>query len=192
MTAATATLPAMDAAALPLRTERLLLRGMVIDDVDDVHGYQRLPEVARFLSRPPFDLDATRAWVQRAAELRFAADGDWLVLAIQTHEATRVIGEVVLKRLSGADGQAELGYLLHPSVGRRGYATEAGRAVLDLAFRSGFHRVTARLDEENTASAAVCRRLGMRQEARLVDCARRDGRWRTELAFAVLEHEWRR
>lgn len=183
---------ARDAVALPLRTERLLLRGMVIDDVDDVHGYQRLPEVARFLSRPPFDLDATRAWVQRAAELRFDADGDWLVLAVQTRTSTRVIGEVVLKRLSGEQGQAELGYLLHPSVAGRGYATEAGRAVLDLAFGAGFHRVTARLDEENAASAAVCRRLGMHQEARLVDCSRRGGSWRTELVYAVLEHEWRR
>lgn len=176
---------------LPIRTERLLLRAFVIDDLDDAHAYQRLPEVSRYLYREPLDLDRTRELVAKAAELTFAGEGDVLVLAVQTTESMRVIGEIVLKWTSTTARQAEVGYVFHPSVGGRGYATEATRAVLDLGFRHyGFHRICARLDEQNTASAAVCRRLGMRQEARLVESDLTGGRWGTELVFAVLESEW--
>jgi RimJ/RimL family protein N-acetyltransferase len=52
------------------------------------------------------------------------------------------------------------------------------------------HRIVARLDERNEASARVARRLGMRQEARLVDTEMFKGEWSTELDFAMLAAEW--
>lgn len=48
----------------------------------------------------------------------------------------------------------------------------------------------ARIDERNTASAKVARRLGMRQEARLVHNEWFKGEWSTELDFAMLADEW--
>ena len=48
----------------------------------------------------------------------------------------------------------------------RGYASEAARALLrELFGRVGLHRVFAWVRPENLASAALCRRLGMRIEA---------------------------
>ena len=42
--------------------------------------------------------------------------------------------------------------------------------MLELGFEElGFHRIEARLDALNTASAALCERLGMRLEATHVD-----------------------
>jgi RimJ/RimL family protein N-acetyltransferase len=79
-----------------------------------------------------------------------------------------------------------------PSFAGRGYATEAARAMLGLAFDGlGLHRVVARLDERNEGSAKVARRLGMRQEARLVHNEIFKGEWSTELGFALLAAEWR-
>jgi RimJ/RimL family protein N-acetyltransferase len=47
--------------------------------------------------------------------------------------------------------------------------TEAA-AVLEIAFgQPGLHRVFARLDPRNEASAGLCKRLGMRQEAYFVE-----------------------
>lgn len=177
---------------LPLQTERLSLRGLLIDDLDDVHAYQSRPDVARYLYRDPQTLERTREVLTKVSTLTFAGEGDALVLGIQVRGSTRVIGEVILQWRSTAARQAEVGYVFHPSAGGRGYATEATRAVIDVAFHHyGFHRVYARVDEENGASAAVCRRLGMRQEARLVDNDVRGGVWGTELIFAVLQSEWR-
>jgi [ribosomal protein S5]-alanine N-acetyltransferase len=60
---------------------------------------------------------------------------------------------------------ANLGYGIHNHLWGRGYATEASRAALDIAFRElGFHRVEASMIPANRASAGVARALGMRPE----------------------------
>jgi RimJ/RimL family protein N-acetyltransferase len=60
-------------------------------------------------------------------------------------------------------------YVLHPGFQGHGYATEAAHAVLSLGFEVlGLHRIVARIDEGNETSAGIARRLGMRQESRLV------------------------
>jgi RimJ/RimL family protein N-acetyltransferase len=84
------------------------------------------------------------------------------------------------------------GYIVSgPGAGGRGYATEAARAVLQLGFGDlGLHRIIARLDERNEPSARLARRIGMRQEARLVHNEVFKGEWSTELDFAMLAGEW--
>ncbi|HEX6682905.1 MAG TPA: GNAT family protein [Candidatus Limnocylindrales bacterium] len=63
--------------------------------------------------------------------------------------------------------------------------------MLRLGFEElGLHRIIARIDERNEASARVLRRLGMRQEARLVENEWFKGEWSTEIDFAVLHSEW--
>ena len=54
----------------------------------------------------------------------------------------------------------------------------------------GLHRVFGRTDARNVASAALMRRLGMRQEAHLRENEIFKGAWGDELVFAVLEDEW--
>ena len=89
-------------------------------------------------------------------------------------------------------GGGEIGYVLHPDFTGHGYATEAANAMLRLGFDElGLHRIIARIDERNTASADVARRLGMRQEAHLVHNEFFKGEWSSELDFAMLADEWR-
>ena len=101
-----------------------------------------------------------------------------------------MIGEVLLKWAS--DRQGELGFAFGRDHHGRGYAAEAARAILGLAFDDlGFHRVTAVCVADNTASARLLQRLGFRQEACFVDGAFFKGAWVTQLVFALLEDEWR-
>ncbi|MDM4719610.1 GNAT family protein [Micromonospora sp. WMMA1363] len=73
----------------------------------------------------------------------------------------------------------------------RGLATEAVRELLHLGFgQFALHRIVGRCVARNNASAALLRRLGMRQEARFVDSLFLKGKWEEELAFAILECEW--
>ena len=66
-------------------------------------------------------------------------------------------------------------------------ATEAAQAVLALMFADlGLHRVIARLDSRNERSAALCRRLGMRQEAHQVRSEWFKGEWVDLLVYAIL------
>jgi RimJ/RimL family protein N-acetyltransferase len=176
---------------LPIRTKRLVLRRFDGGDLDAFHAYHSLPETARFLPGPAKTYTQSMERVGRYANFVFEKEGDWVALAIETDGEPGLQGEVVLKWLPG-HLQGEVGWTLAPAARGKGYATEAAEAMLELGFGElGLHRIEARLDELNTASASLCCRLGMRLEARHVDKWHYKGQWATELIYAILADEWR-
>jgi RimJ/RimL family protein N-acetyltransferase len=177
---------------LPIRTARLVLRRFEATDLDAYHAYHSLPETARFLPGEAKSYTKSMESVGKYANFVFEKEGDWVCLAIEAADAPgMLLGEVVLKWLPGC-GQAEIGWSLAPETRGRGIGTEAAGALLKLGFEDlAFHRIDAKLDELNTASAALCERLGMRLESRQVDKWHYKGVWATELVYAVLAEEWR-
>ncbi|MEC5179310.1 RimJ/RimL family protein N-acetyltransferase [Arthrobacter sp. CG_A4] len=176
---------------LPLRTERLVLRRFEAADLDTFHAYHSLPETARFLPGEAKSYTKSMESVGKYANFVFEKEGDWVCLAIEAADAPGLLGEVVLKWLPGP-GQGEIGWSLAPAARGRGIGTEAAGALLKLGFEElGFHRINAKLDALNTASAALCERLGMRQESNQVDKWHYKGRWATEVVYALLAGEWR-
>ncbi|MDM4718473.1 GNAT family protein [Micromonospora sp. WMMA1363] len=178
----------------PIKTERLDLRPFAPSDLTALHAYLADPEVHRYVySEAPADVDGTREMLARREEraaLRRA--GDALQLAIVVRRTGELVGEVVLGWPSPEHRQGEIGYLLHPDHRGHGYATEAAAAMLHLGFgHLDLHRIYARLDARNTASARVPQRLGMRREAHLRENEFVKGEWTDELIYGVLAAEWR-
>jgi RimJ/RimL family protein N-acetyltransferase len=170
---------------LPVHTERLVLRLPTVDDTEDSYAYLSRPDVCEFLLTPPM----TRGEV--AAELRRRADNppSRLSLVIE-HEGT-VIGDLVLFLETPGYDKAEIGWVIHPAYAGRGLATEAARALIDLAFgHYGVHRVRAELDARNLRSAALAARLGMRQEGMFQQDFWSKGEWTDTPHYAVLASEW--
>jgi RimJ/RimL family protein N-acetyltransferase len=177
----------------PLRTERVLVRAMAAGDVDDVHAYQSREDVCRYLPYAPRTRDEVVAKVARnAAALTLAGETDYWQLAIERLDTPgRVIGDVFFALRSTENASGEIGWVLHPDHGGRGYMTEAAGALLELAFGAiGLHRVSAQLDARNTASIALCTRLGMRAEAHFVEDFWLDGEWGDSGIYAILDREW--
>ena len=182
--------------AHPIRTARLLLRPLTEADADDVFAYQRLPEVVRYLPWPVRDREESREHTEkRAGFTRLHDDKDGLILAAElvgAHQAHGpVIGDLSVFLESGDNAQLAIGWVIHPAYQGRGFATEAARAGLELAFAEiGAHRVHAQLDPRNAASVALCRRLGMRAEAHLVENEIFKGQWSDLAIYAMLRREW--
>src|SRR5262249_37573666 len=108
-------------------------------------------------------------------------------------ESGKPVGDVALNWSSAEHRAGEIGFIVDPTRQRRGYATEASRAMLRWAFEDfGLHRVVGRLDARNTASARVLERLGMRLEAHHVENEWVKGEWQSELQYAILRREWDR
>jgi RimJ/RimL family protein N-acetyltransferase len=177
----------------PISTERLLLRPYEPGDVDAVHAYQSLPERVRYVPYQARTRDEVAERVASAqASTAINAEGDVLLLVMVLRETGEVVGDVVLFYRSEQHKTGEIGYILHPDHGGRGYATEAAQALLALGFDGlGLHRIIARVDARNAASIAVLRRLGMRQEAHLVQNEWFKGEWTDEIDCAILAAEWR-
>jgi RimJ/RimL family protein N-acetyltransferase len=101
-------------------------------------------------------------WVRLADELE-APFGLW-ALVPRDGEAAVPVGTLILLPLDDADGptsEVEVGWHLHPDVQGRGLVTEAAQALLARAADAGHRRVLAVTDDDNLASQAVTRRLGM-------------------------------
>lgn len=68
-------------------------------------------------------------------------------------------------------GEPELGYWFTPDVWGRGYATEAGRAVVQIARHAmGLQRLTASHFLDNPASSRVLEKLGFQPSGRIEPC----------------------
>ena len=175
----------------PIRTARLTLRPVSLGDLDDIHAYERRPDVVRWMlgTEPHTRAESRASVLTMATEDAWHREDDSLVLAVVT--GTTVIGTVRLIWRSEQDRTAELGYVFHPAHGGRGLATEAAAALMNWGFTEfGLHRIYARCHAANKPSARLMTRLGMRQEAHLVESYRFRGEWADRLIFATLAREW--
>lgn len=144
------------------RTKRLMLRPGWPEDAPALTAAIAHEHVASMLTRVPWpylqaDAEAFLSLPRAHNEPRFlieALDG----------ETPRLIGGIGLIR----DGAVhELGYWLTPEAWGRGYATEAGRAVLHAARHAlGLRKVAASHALDNPASGTVLRKLGFREVGR--------------------------
>ncbi|WP_069466640.1 GNAT family N-acetyltransferase [Actinacidiphila rubida] len=175
----------------PLRTDRLRIDLFTPDDVDAMHAYQGLPDVARYLYRPPHTRERSAEVIQeRSQGSPWSNAGDSLALAVRRTESPEPIGEIVLKLADAHARQVEIGWVFHPGHSGKGYATEAARAVAAAAVGTlGAHRLFARLDTRNDASIRLCERLGMRREAHLVENDLDGRHWSSEYVYAILARE---
>ena len=150
----------MDASAL--QTSRLVLRRWRREDGASLFALRSHPDVARWMADPTPWADPARA-VEQIEQWQAAASvhpdlGTW---AIVPRGATEPGGSASLKQIDDSDGEIEVGWALHPDAWGRGYAREAGAALLDHARVLRLRRVWALMWPGNTASARVCTALGM-------------------------------
>lgn len=171
---------------LPLRTRRLTLRLHEPADVDRLQQIYSRPEVARYLLEPPWTPETAAEQVEKR-RTRNDLDGEPAALAfVVEHDAT-VIGDVLLWLTDTERRVAEIGWVLDPAHGGQGFATEAVRRVLDLAFDDyGLHRVAAQMDGRNTVSARLASRVGMQHEAHLRQNWWCKGEWTDTVIYGAL------
>jgi [ribosomal protein S5]-alanine N-acetyltransferase len=151
--------------ALPIETERLLVRRMLESDYLDLHEYLSDPETYLFEPGEPIDLDAARALAKERAK-----GEDFLAVVLK--ENGKMVGHLYFKREEPLEFATwELGFIFNKAYRRRGYASEAARSRVELAFCAsseggdGAHRVVAYCDPRNPASWRLLERIGMRKEA---------------------------
>jgi RimJ/RimL family protein N-acetyltransferase len=178
----------------PVTTARLMLRATKDGDIDDIHAYQSHAEVCRYLPFEPRTREEVSEKVAKCSKaVVLSGDGDFWQLAIEcARNPGHVIGDIYFAIKDVANATCEIGWTLHPDHTGTGYMTEAANAVLKIAFNDlGLHRAIANLDPRNHASAALCTRLGMREEARFVEDLWSKGAWCDTAIYAILDREWR-
>lgn len=138
------------------RTERLLLRpGWVEDAPALTEAFSREQVVMNLATAPwPYAVDDAVAYLGRD---RKAGEADLLIFQ-RTMGAPRLIGGI---GLAARGAHLELGYWIVPSHWGLGFATEAARAVVDIARDSlRIERLVSGYFTDNPASGRVLDKLG--------------------------------
>ncbi|MGA9349190.1 MAG: GNAT family N-acetyltransferase [Anaerolineae bacterium] len=150
-----------------LETERLILRRQRASDIASLTDLWADPKVTRYMGGPR-DRDWLQSVFEETAQNPYAEQYDlWPVVEKETGQ---VVGHCGLldKEVEGRT-EIELNYILSPSVWGKGYATEIGQAIKQLAFeKMGVERLIALIEPENEASERVAVKIGMRLEKEVV------------------------
>ncbi len=140
------------------RSQRLLLRPVWPEDWSHVmHGIADEKIVRNLASAPwPYGESDARAFTALPIEPQFPR-----FLITQAKDAS-LVGCIGIDRTEAFDDGAELGYWIARPYWGQGYATEAGRAVLEIARTLGYARVMAMHFLDNPASGTVLKKLGFK------------------------------
>lgn len=146
---------------MKLETERLLLREMTENDLDDLKEIL-MDGPTMYAYEGAFTEEETRRWLEgQFRRYRENGFGLWAVVLKETGE---MIGQCGLSWQDADLGEPvlEVGYLFKRKHWRHGYAAEAARACRDYAFNV-LHapRVYSIIRDTNTASQNVAKRNGM-------------------------------
>jgi RimJ/RimL family protein N-acetyltransferase len=145
-------------APLEHETARLKLRQLREADLDAYAAMMADAEVVKYLGdgKP---VDRPNAWRSMAAIL-----GHWTLRgfgfwALEEKATGALVGRGGLWFPEGWP-QLEVGWTLQRSAWGKGYATEVGRAALELAFSRGLDEVCSVIMPQNVRSIRVAQRLG--------------------------------
>ena len=174
-----------------LHTARLLLRPFDDADVNALFALHSSGHVLRYWDAPP--------WIERERAERFIAgcremaeEGNGARPAIERVFDGAFIGWCGLTRWNPDYRSASMGYCLDDAAWGHGYATEAGRALLQWAFDTlDLNRVQAETDTRNAASARVLEKLGFVREGTLREDCVVNGEVSDSWVYGLIRREWR-
>jgi len=172
-----------------LSTERLMLRPVTADDHAALLAHWTQPDVRRFLfdGAAPSAAEVAETIEDSIGDFAVGGFGIWLIelgsAAGLVSTAAGLVGTAGLRPLQ--ESGLEIFYSLAPGAWGHGYATEAARAVVEYGLGPlGLPEVLAEVDEGNTASVAVVKRLGMTPYAVVAGLLGPMTRYRTTAATA--------
>jgi ribosomal-protein-alanine N-acetyltransferase len=173
-----------------LRTARLVLRRIELDDVDVVFRLNADPDVTRYFGRAPY---RERAEAEKKVRDDLAAleRGDAICWGLEKDGA--LVGSARFWRWNQTHRLAELGYDLLPEAWGQGLMPEALRPILAYGFEVlQLHRAEANLDPANLASVRVLEKLGFVREGVLRENWHHDGKYTDTWTYGLLARELRR
>jgi RimJ/RimL family protein N-acetyltransferase len=142
-----------------LKTERLLL--VPLTKEQHFEATRRMngdAELMQYIFGRAETEAETLKWLDSVASRWQSQGHGWWALM----QGDNMVGAATLQRLAGAaDGPLEIGWRLQRDAQKKGFASEAARAIVEYARSIGVKEVVAVAHPDNRASHAVMERLGM-------------------------------
>jgi RimJ/RimL family protein N-acetyltransferase len=145
--------------SLRLDTDRLSLEPVRLADAEDMFEIMRDPAIGALMGEPPPESVAVmreriEEWIRGPGPQK---DERWLNWLARTHEGSSVAHLAATVQGSSA----WLAWVVAVKTQRRGFATEAARAIMGYLSKSGVGAFAASIPEGHAASEGVARNLGL-------------------------------
>lgn len=173
-----------------LNTDRLHLRQLTYDDIDDIIVLYSSPQILQFLNQPATDtLDKARGLINWFADM--FDNGESVQWGISLKGENHLIGTCGNYQWEQDDRKIDIGYQIHPDHWGQGYATEACHAILGWSFENlNLHRIQADCTVGNIASERVLLKCGFQVEGIWRESTWEHGRFVDVKQFGLLRREY--
>jgi len=179
-----------------LFTERLIIRDLTIDDLENHHKLISDNNVMRYLQ------DIKTNSIEKSKEnLLMAIDNIksesrelyfFLIENKFTNEFIGEIGYTVMKNTSYGK-LVNLGYFIKEICWNKGYITEAIKHVIEFAFEeNNVYRISTGCIKENISSEKVMQKNGLIKEAEYKEYILHEGKLKDRVEYRLLKNEWKK
>lgn len=173
-----------------IKTERLVLRNLLLEDAVTLKEYWSHPDVTKYLTLEPFKtVDEAVAMIELLNGLPM--DNQGFRWAITRKEDGKVLGTCGFHNCKPEHCRAEVGYELGNDYWRQGIMAEALTAILQYGFsKAGYNRIEAFVTAGNEKSTGILEKLGFKQEGLLREYEFARGNFIDLYCYSLLKSEY--
>ena len=174
-----------------IETERLLLRRIDENDVEQVLALRGNPRAMKYIPRPLAKTkeDALEHIAMIEDKIVNNTGINW---GITIKGNPKIIGIIGHYKISPQNHRAEIGYMLLPETNGKGYITEAIKAVVAYGFEQlNLHSIEAIIDPENIASERVLQKNGFVKEAHILENELWEGKYWDTVIYSLLKRNFK-
>jgi RimJ/RimL family protein N-acetyltransferase len=174
----------------PLRTRRLLLKGLTTPDAEAFLRYRSLPEITRFQGFLPKSVEDAIHFIEDDICHVMDQPDTWFQLGIFQSDTMTLIGDLGIHFLSEGR-EVEIGVTIAPEFQGKGFAKEAVGRVLDFLFNVlQKNIVVASVDPANQTSMSLMTGLGFRLIGIYPQSILFRGEWADDAVFQMTVNQW--
>lgn len=172
-----------------IETDRIKLRKITMDDLDDFYEYSSNPNVARYLSYCHKTKDEAVEYINNKQKEYDA--GECMIWGIEHKEDKKYIGACGFTYWDRKHGVGEIAYTLSDKYWKKGLGVEAVRKILEFGFvQMNLNRIEARCWKDNENSENLMKRLNMTFEGVIREQIFVKNDYRDVKMYSILKKEY--
>lgn len=175
-----------------LQTNRLYIRELVLEDIDNIHQLHSLAETDEYNTLGiPETIQETEKLLTEWLDQKQQQPRISFVFAIDLKLGEKFIGLIGLNFGKQNYRTAEVWFKTHKDFWRMGYTTEALTKVLTFGFKQlKLHRIEAGCVVNNIASSTVLENVGFTKEGMKRKKLPIRGEWKDNFFYGILEEDF--
>lgn len=168
-----------------LKTDSLLLRQIVDDDLSNIFEGLSNPLITEYYAVSFDSLSATKEQMQWYKNLEETGTGIWWAITSLFNQT--FYGAIGFNNLSQTHQKAEIGFWLLPKYWGKGIMKDAIEMACSYGFtKLNLHRIEALVESENKNSKSILLKSGFDYEETMVDCEIKNGKFISLESYAKL------